>query len=211
MSFAIALVGAVFGVVAVVSTLRGTRAGKVMAVIALVLNIVACAAVLAAQDSLSKAVDEAFEGPTVTATTAAQTTDGSQDASSSDEAAAQTELAVGQTAQLSNGLSVTVNSVQPGLVNYDGDAVTGVSVTYANGGTGEESFNEYDWKAQDERGVLSNITYYSDAQDELSAGSLIAGGSVTGMLYFDGTITKVAYYSSVFSSSAAVTWNVSEE
>ena len=86
--------------------------------------------------------------------------------------------------------------------------VTGVRVTYANGGSSEASFNTYDWKGQDAQGAQQYTTYYSEASDALSSGTLAPGGTVTGMVYFDGDLAKVLYYSSMLASSPAASWTV---
>ena len=98
--------------------------------------------------------------------------------------------------------------MQAGLVNYDGSTVTGVRVTYTNGGDGEASFNMLDWKGQDAQGVQQYTTYYGDAEDALGSGTLAPGGTASGMLYFDGDLAKVLYYSSLLSSSATASWTV---
>lgn len=108
---------------------------------------------------------------------------------------------------MDNGLSVCVQSVETGLSNYDGSAITGVTVSYANNGSSEASFNLFDWKAQDSQGAQRNTAYYSEATDDLSSGSLAPGGTVTGNLYFEGDVSKVLYYSSLFYDSS-VAWTV---
>ena len=82
------------------------------------------------------------------------------DAAKDDKAADSTEnLAVGTTVNLPSGLSVTVDSVEPGLVNYDGSAITGVHVTYVNNGDDGESYNVYDWKGEDANGAQQSTAY----------------------------------------------------
>ena len=86
--------------------------------------------------------------------------------------------------------------------------MTGVRVTYTNGGDGEASFNMLDWKGQDAQGVQQYTTYYGDAEDALGSGTPAPGGIASGMLYFDGDLAKVLYYSSLLSSSATASWTV---
>jgi uncharacterized membrane protein len=203
-SFFLALLGLVFGLVGLVATVRGTRHGKVLAVVALLLNVIAMAAVLVSQSAYSAAIDEVTNGPAVTATSS---TAGSSTASSS-EPAASTDLAPGTAVTLANGLTVSVDSVQTGLTNYDGSAVTCVNVTYTNNGSSSASFNELDWKGQTANGVQSYTTYYSDEQNGLSAGTLAAGGTVSGTLSFDGDLTSVLYFASIISSEPTATWAV---
>lgn len=216
-SFFIALLGAVFAVVGIVAATRGTRAGKGMAIAALVVSAVAVAVVFATQSlygaAIDAAVDELSEGPAVTGVSSAASTGdaaaGAVSGAASDApGASSTDLAVGSAVELEGGLSVSVDSVQAGLVNYDGSAVTGVRVTYTNGGDGEASFNTLDWKGQDAQGVQQYTTYYDGAEDELGSGTLAPGGTASGMLYFDGDLSKVLYYASLLSSSATASWTV---
>ena len=216
-SFFIALLGAVFAVVGIVAAVRGTRTGKGMAIAALVVSAVAVAVVLATQSlygaAIDAAVDELSEGPAVTGVSSAASTGdaaaGAVSGAASDAPrASSTDLAVGSAVELEGGLSVSVDSVQAGLVNYDGSAVTGVRVTYTNGGDGEASFNTLDWKGQDAQGVQQYTTYYDGAEDELDSGTLAPGGTASGMLYFDGDLSKVLYYASLLSSSATASWTV---
>lgn len=216
-SFFIALLGAVFAVVGIVAAARGTRAGKGMAIAALVVSAVAVAVVFATQSlygaAIDAAVDELSEGPAVTGVSSAASTGdaaaGAVSGAASDApGASSTDLAVGSAVELEGGLSVSVDSVQAGLVNYDGSAVTGVRVTYSNGGDGEASFNVFDWKGQDAQGVQQYMTYYDGAEDELGSGTLAPGGTASGMLYFDGDLSKVLYYASLLSSSATASWTV---
>lgn len=102
-------------------------------------------------------------------------------------------LSIGSSVNFEDGLSVTVNSVEAGLVNYDGSLITCVNVTYQNNGNDEADFNPYDWEGQDAQGVQRNTSYYSEASDELGYGSLAAGGAVTGNIYFDGELAKVVF------------------
>ena len=216
-SFFIALLGAVFAVVGIVAAVRGTRTGKGMAIAALVVSAVAVAVVFATQSlygaAIDAAVDDLSEGPAVTgvspvASTGDAAAGAASDAASDAPGASSADLAVGSAVELEGGLSVSVDEVQAGLVNYDGSAVTGVRVTYTNGGDGEASFNMLDWKGQDAQGVQQYTTYYGDAEDALGSGTLAPGGTASGMLYFDGDLAKVLYYSSLLSSSATASWTV---
>ena len=72
---------------------------------------------------------------------------------------------------------MSVDSVEPGLTNYDGSSVVGVPLTYVNNGTEQASYNSYDWKGEDANGAQEYTTYYSDATDDLGSGTLAAGGT----------------------------------
>ncbi len=117
-----------------------------------------------------------------------------------------TDLAVGTTVTTTAGLSVVIDSVQPGLTNYDGSTMTGIHVTYVNNGDEGADYNIYDWKGEDANGAQQNQGYYSEGSDELQSGTLAAGGSVAGNIYFDGDIKKALYFANVFDKSAAASW-----
>ena len=209
-SFFLALLGALFAIVGLVSTLRRTRSGKGLAIAGLIICIIACAAVLAAQQATSKAINDAVDSAknshAVTSTSAAPA-----DASGDGDASAQSQdLALGTSITLGNGLSVSVDSVDTSLTKYDGSPITAVTVTYANGGSEEASFNVYDWKAQDTQGAQRSQTFYSgDDVVSLGSGTLAPGGTVTAAVCFDGDITKALYYASMFSNSATASWSLS--
>lgn len=209
-SFFLALLGAIFAIVGLVSTLRRTRSGKGLAIAGLIICIIACAAVLAAQQATSKAfndaVDSAKNSHAVTSTSAAPA-----DASGDADASAQSQdLALGTSITLGNGLSVSVDSVDTSLTKYDGAPITAVTVTYTNGGSQEVSFNVYDWKAQDTQGAQRSQTFYSgDDVVSLGSGTLAPGGTVTGAVCFDGGITKALYYASMLANSATASWSLS--
>ena len=117
-----------------------------------------------------------------------------------------TDLAVGTTVTTAAGLSVVGDSVQPGLTNYDGSTMTGIHVTYVNNGDEGADYNIYDWKGEDANGAQQNQGYYSEGSDELQSGTLAAGGSVAGNIYFDGDFKKALYFANVFDKSAAASW-----
>lgn len=214
-SFVLALVGAVLAIVGVVGTLRGKKAGKGLAIAALIVNVVAIAIVLGTQSAMSAAIDEATSGPDVAGVTAqgdagadADASDAEKDAPADDapEQAVSTDLAVGTTVDLENGLSVTVDSVETGLTNFDGSAIVGVHVTYANNGEETASYNTYDWKGQDADGAQEYATYYSEATDDLGSGTLAAGGTKSGTLYFEDGTTKALYFGSIVESEPTASW-----
>lgn len=209
-SFFLALLGALFAIVGLVSTLRRTRSGKGLAIAGLIICIIACAAVLAAQQATSKAINDAVDSAknshAVTSTSAAP----ADTPDDTDTAAQSQDLGLGTSITLGNGLSVSVDSVDTSLTKYDGSPITAVTVTYTNGGSQEASFNVYDWKAQDTQGAQRSQTFYSgDDVVSLGSGTLAPGGTVTGAVCFDGGITKALYYASMFTNSATASWNLS--
>ena len=132
--------------------------------------------------------------------------DGDKKEETKKEEQSTTDLAVGATVTTAAGLSVVVDSVQPGLTNYDGSTMTGIHVTYVNNGDEGADYNIYDWKGEDANGAQQNQGYYSEGSDELQSGTLAAGGSVAGNIYFDGDIKKALYFANVFDKSATASW-----
>ena len=61
-SFILAAIGMIFAIVGVVGTVRGKKAGKGIAIAALVINLVAAGIVLAMQSAMSAAIDDATSG-----------------------------------------------------------------------------------------------------------------------------------------------------
>lgn len=207
----LAVIGFVFAVVGFVACVRGTKEGKGLAIAGLIICIVSVVVVLVTQSMYVKAIDSATSGASVTSTSQSGSATSSNDSAASSQSTE--DLAVGTTATLSNGLTVTVNSVTSGLANYNGEEFTSVSVTYTNTGKDTVSFNMYDWKAQDAQGAQRNCSweYGGDAADSsarLNSGTLASGGSVTGILEFDGQISKLIYSPSMLSEKNNVTWTV---
>ena len=209
-SFFLAQLGALFAIVGLVSTLRRTRSGKGLAIAGLIICIIACAAVLAAQQATSKAINDAVDSTKnshAVTSTSATPADASGDAGTATQSQ---DLALGTSITLGNGLSISVDSMDTSLTKYDGSPITAVTVTYTNGGSQETSFNVYDWKAQDTQGAQRSQTFYSgDDVVSLGSGTLAPGGTVTGAVCFEGDITKALYYASMFSNSATASWSLS--
>ena len=205
-SFILALLGIVFAIIGVVATVRRKKRGKGLAIAALALNVIALIVVLATQSMYSAAIDEAMSGPSATGSTDVAVSDSTEKNTSA--AADYSNMAVGAAVELSNGLSVRVDSVQTGLANYNGSSITGIAVTYVNNGTSEASFNLYDWKGQDAQGAQRSTAYYSEATNSLNSGSLAPGGTVSGSVYFEGDVVKALYYSSLFSKNSEIAWTL---
>lgn len=120
-----------------------------------------------------------------------------------------TDLAVGTTVTTAAGLSVVVDSVQPGLTNYDGSTMTGIHVTYVNNGDEGADYNIYDWKGEDANGAQQSMGYYSEGSDELSSGTLAKGGTVSGNVYFEGDLARVLYFGNPLEKTATASWSLS--
>ena len=117
-------------------------------------------------------------------------------------------LAIGETSNFKDGLSVVVTDVQRGLVNFDDSPVIAVSVTITNTGSEAQSFNELDWEGEDPNGARRSTTYYSEAVDKLNSGSLAPNGTVSGVLYFEGDVVRVIYTDSIWDDDSVSAWNI---
>ena len=102
-SFILALIGAVFAIVGVVSTVRGKHSGKGLAIAALVVNIIALVLVLATQSAMSAAIDEATT-PAVSTEEVQVQADGAGEA----EADAEPAYSIADEAMTGDDYSVTI-------------------------------------------------------------------------------------------------------
>lgn len=127
--------------------------------------------------------------------------DGDKKEEAKKEEQSTTDLAVGATVTTAAGLSVVVDSVQPGLTNYDGSTMTGIHVTYVNNGDEGADYNIYDWKGRGRQRRSAESGYYSEGSDELQSGTLAAMALVAGNIYFDGDIKKALYFANMFDVS----------
>ena len=155
-------------------------------------------------------------GGNKTTTTAPESTQQTEQSDAKDQSATEQKteestenLVVGTTVNLPDGLSVTVDSVEPGLTNFDGSAMTGVHVTYTNNGDDGASYNVYDWKGEDANGAQQSTGYYSEGSDELSSGTLAKGGTVSGNVYFKGDLARVLYFDNLLEKTATASWSLS--
>lgn len=155
-------------------------------------------------------------GGNKTTTTAPESTQQTEQSDAKDQSATEQKteestenLVIGTTVNLPDGLSVTVDSVEPGLANYDGSAMTGVHVTYTNNGDDGASYNVYDWKGEDANGAQQSTGYYSEGSDELSSGTLAKGGTVSGNVYFKGDLARVLYFGNLLEKTATASWSLS--
>lgn len=155
-------------------------------------------------------------GGNKTTTTAPESTQQAEQSDAKEQSATERKaeestenLAIGTTVNLPDGLSVTVDSVEPGLANYDGSAMTGIHVTYTNNGDDGASYNVYDWKGEDANGAQQSTGYYSEGSDELNSGTLAKGGTVSGNVYFKGDLARVLYFGNVLEKTATASWALS--
>ena len=208
LSFIVGLLGLIFAIVGLVGTIRGKKSGKGIAIAALIITVLSLVIVLATQSMYSAAIDEAsntLENPAVSSTDGVGNSDTTSSVDTSSAEGNYTDMALGTSVDFNNGLTVTVNSFDGSLENYDGSALTAVSVTYVNNGDSEAAFNVFDWEGQDASGVLTSATFYGNSDTDLSSGNLVPGGSITGTVYFSGEMEKVLYNASLF-SDATYSW-----
>ena len=217
-SFVLAIIGMIFAIAGIVATRERRKKGRGMAVAGLLLGIASIGIVIAAQSYYGMVLDQvqqriedgtlpvAVSVPNGTSTGIAEP--GKPNGGQGEAAAPQGDYSAmkpGQTATLENGLSITVNSITPGQKALDGSAITVVNVTYVNGGSSNESFNSLDWRAEDENGVIRNMTIMSGVES-LGSGSLAPSGTISGNVSFEGDIAKVYYYGSALQSDSQICW-----
>ena len=225
-SFFLALIGLILAIVGFVGIRKGKKLGKGLAIAGIILNILSIVIVLATQSMYGAAIIDISEelesgskpvaseapnaNPASSEGTETQETPSQDNATSQASDADYSNMALGEKVTLENGMSVSVDNVERGLSNYNGEPVTGITVTYTNNGDSNESFNPFDWKALDSNGVLDNQAFFTEGENELSSGELAPGGSVSGNIYFDGDITKAYYYSNgLFQAESDIAWNLS--
>ena len=206
-AFVIGGIGLVFAIVGLVGVLRGKKAGKGLAIAALVVNVLSIAIVLGTQSMYSAALDDAANGPDVIASET-PSVEGGEGESAAGNTPETDNLAVGTPVTFEDGVTITVDSVSPGLTNYDGSTVIGIHVTYTNNGEGEYDYNSYSWKGRDAQGAATDPVYYSEASDDLSYGTLAPGGTVAGSVYFEGDSVSALYYPTIIADAPAATWAI---
>ena len=222
LSAILAVVGGILAGIALFGAIKGKNGSKGLAIAGVVLAVISFAVVLGTQSLYGKALDTALKSAKVETTSTSPATTGQEstateqpaeqpaESAPAQEAPAQdaTALAVGQTANLSDGMSITVNSVQTGLPNYNDKLMTCVNVTYVNNGSKNASFNVFDWKGEDAGGAQRSYSYYSDATDELHSGELSPGGTTSGNIYFEDGTVRVLYYGNIFDDSPTAGWTI---
>lgn len=197
------ILGLIFACIGLSGCLRGKRTGKGMAIAALVLNIIVVIVVFGSCSSISSTT-----GGSAVSSVSTPSVAGDSAAGSAQATADATNLTVGSSVTLRDGLVITVEAVTGGLQKYDGSPMTEARVSYRNDGSKDASFNWLNWKMQDTQGVVDSATLSTSATDSLGSGTLVPGGTVSGTVCFDGDPVKVFYYDNMFSSSATAAWNV---
>lgn len=128
-SFFIGLVGLVLGIIGFVQTRKGTKSGTGLAVASIVLNIVACVAVLASQAFYGSVLDEAMSSAGIS-TSSASSSAVAQGSASSQAAPA---------ASAASDYAVTIDSAVLGT-DYQGNPAVIVTYTWTNNSDKATSF-----------------------------------------------------------------------
>ena len=214
-SFIIAIVGGILAIVALVGAVKGKNGGKGMAIAGVVLAVVSIMLVLITQSAFKSALDKTSEnlksGSQPVETSQSQQSDNKSEQSGQKEnreTKDYSNMALGETVTLEDGLTITVNSVNRGLTKYDGSPLVSVNVTYTNTGDKSASFNTFDWKSEDANGVQQSTYFYMDGENRLESGKLSPGGTITGNLYFEGEPIRVLYFSNMFQNDSKIGWSL---
>lgn len=215
-SFIIAVIGGILATVALVGAVKGKHGGKGMAIAGVVLAVVSIVLVLVTQSAFKSALDKTSEnlksGSQPVETSQSQQSDNqdnkAQGEQKSDASKDYSNMAMGETVTLEDGLTITVNSVNRGLTKYDGSPLVSVNVTYTNTGDKSASFNTFDWKSEDANGVQQSTYFTMDGENRLESGKLSPGGTVTGNLFFEGEPIRVLYFSNMFQNDSKIGWSL---
>lgn len=125
-SFILAVIGLVFAIVGVVGTVRGKKAGKGIAIAALVINLVAAGVVLAMQSAMSAAIDDATSGLVSTEDVTVQQQEGT-DVDAGTDSADQQAYAISDVQMTGDDYSVTISGT---FTNNSDAEVSYVQVSY---------------------------------------------------------------------------------
>lgn len=125
-SFILAVIGMVFAIVGVIGTVRGKKAGKGIAIAALVINLVAAGIVLAMQSAMSAAIDDATSGLVSTEDVTVQQQEGT-DVDAGTDSADQQAYAISDVQMTGDDYSVTISGT---FTNNSDAEVSYVQVSY---------------------------------------------------------------------------------
>ena len=140
----------ILGLIGLIKTIKA-QDKKAFAIIALALNIIAIIIVFSSQKAYVAAIDNAVEGPQAVATSSS---------SSEAEENSATDLKIGESATLENGMVLTVDSVEPGKTfEFLDGTYTLVMVTMENKGADKLDYNAFSWHAVNADGVEKDIDF----------------------------------------------------
>lgn len=121
------------------------------------------------------------------------------------------EIKVGQGIKFDNGLTATVSSmtVDP-TGSLQKGPITKCLITVTNNGTSNIKVTRNEWSAIDTNGVIvDSLSYYPNSSSDTSLISdyngldLVPGGTRTGMIAFNGSISKVVFKPTLITSEAS--------
>ena len=139
-SFILAVIGLVFAIVGVVGTVRGKKAGKGIAIAALVINLVAAGIVLAMQSAMSAAIDDATSGLVSTEDVTVQQQEGT-DVDAGTDSADQQAYAISDVQMTGDDYSVTISG------------------TFTNNSDAEVSYVQVSFRLLDAEGAQIGTAY----------------------------------------------------
>lgn len=158
------LVGAIFGLVAIVATFRGTRHGKVMAIVATVLSVLSIVITLAMQASVSNAFDEAMGVDT------SQTPSDSSSKKSETKTASKGKQ---DTEGDLKGMHVKIVSAVRSDNDYDGNSTVLVTYEWTNNTDKNNSFASLADPKVFQNGSALDVAIYMDSPEGYDANSYL--------------------------------------
>lgn len=205
-SFLIAVIGLILGIVGIVAIRKGKVGGKGLTIAAIIINVVAIVIVICTQWVFGKALDEVSKdldsGSTVVSTSEKAA---AGDSKKSEKTADNSKLAIGKAVTLDNGLQISVDS-KAEKTDQVGDKYLLVTVTYKNTGSEPVDYNEFDWKQTSDSGNMKDPELPVLDEEPLGDGSLKAGGTVTGIVPVKPDAASISYFGNILDKEALATW-----
>ncbi|MFT8705372.1 DUF5067 domain-containing protein [Bifidobacterium aquikefiricola] len=148
-------IGAVLGIVAVIATrAKGKRSGRIIAILGLALSAISIIVALTVQAALSKAIDDAFTGPT-----ASETASGKASEAGNKETGKESETAFDE-AYLTHG-HIKIAGLTKAGNDYDGKPTVIATYEWTNTGDDTMFMTAFNTKAF-QNGASLNLAIYLD-------------------------------------------------
>lgn len=206
LSFLLAIIGLILGIVGIVAIRKGKVGGKGLTIAAIIINVVAIVIVICTQWVFGKALDEFSKdldsGPKVVSTS--EKADAG-DSKKADQKADNSNLAIGKSVTLDNGLQISVDS-KVEKTDQAGDKYLLVTVTYKNTGSDPVDYNEFEWKQTSASGNMEDPEIPILDEEPLNTGTLKAGGTVTGIIPVKPDAASLSYFGNIMDKEATATW-----
>lgn len=171
LSFAMAILGVVFGIVGIVGISKGKKTGKGLAIAGLVLSVVAFILVLVMQSAFSAALDEAMEESGMTSASASAETAAGDAAASEPQAAEQSESTEAAYGVTIDGCRVTED--------YEGNPAAVITYTFTNNSDEATSFMVALYPKVFQNGVELDTAIGSDWDSNKYTSDVKPGSSTT--------------------------------